>query len=149
MLLEEGLEIAGGVKHWPCMSLWTGWLAEAHLLQGRTADATWHAERSLQLAIERKESGYQAFSLRLVGELAARRELSESAKAEEHLRQALTMAEEREMRPLVARCHLNLAQLHRRTGKQDLMQSHLITATSMFRDMAMPYWLGLAQSETK
>jgi hypothetical protein len=80
VLLEEGLEIAGSVKHWPCVSLWTGWLAEAHLLQGRTADATWQAERSLQLAIERKEGGYQAFSLRLVGELAARRERSESAK---------------------------------------------------------------------
>jgi hypothetical protein len=129
------------------VSLWTGWLAEAHLLRGRTTGATWHAERSLQLAIERKEVWYQAFSLRLVGELAAHRELSESAKAEEHLRQAMAMAEEREMRPLVARCHLNLAQLHRRTGKRDLMQSHLTTAVSMFRDMAMPYWLEQAQGE--
>jgi tetratricopeptide (TPR) repeat protein len=148
-LLEEGLEIAGSVKHWPCVSLWTGWLAEANLLQGRTAEATWHAERSLHLAIERKESAYQAFSLRLVGELAARGEPSEFAKAEAHLRQAMAMAEEREMRPLIARCHLNLAQLHRRTGKRDLAESNLAAAESMFRDMAMPCWLDQLESERR
>jgi len=147
-LLEEGLDIAGGVKHWPCVSLWTGWLAEAQLLQGRTADATFNAERSLQLAIERKESAYQAFSHRIVGELAAHRGPSESAKAEEHLRRAMAMAEEREMRPLIARCHLNLAQLYRRASNRDLAQAHLVTATSMFRNMAMAYWLVQAQAES-
>ena len=75
-------------------------------------------------------------------------EPSEFTKAEEHLRQAQAMAEEREMRPLIARCHLNLSELHRRAGQHDLAQSHLGTATSMFRDMAMPYWLDLAVGET-
>jgi hypothetical protein len=133
----------------PCVSLWTGWLAEANLLQGRTADATWHAERSLQLAVERKESAYQAFAHRIVGEVTARREPSESAKAEEHFRHAMAMAEEREMRPLIARCHLNLAQLHRRTGNRDLVQSHLTTTESMLRDVAMAYWLDQLQSGTR
>ena len=59
----------------------------------------------------------------------------------------MALAEERGMRPLIARCHLNLNQLHRRTGKRDLAESHLGTAISMFRDMRMPYWLRLAQLE--
>ena len=53
------------------------------------------------------------------------------------------------MQPLVARCHLNLAQLHRRAGQRDRAHSHLATAVSMFRDMAMPYWLDQAQSEVR
>jgi hypothetical protein len=69
-LLEEALELAASVKYVPCVSLWTGWLAEANLIQGRTADATWHAERSLQLALEHKEGAYQAFAYRILGELA-------------------------------------------------------------------------------
>jgi hypothetical protein len=61
----------------------------------------------------------------------------------------MAMAEEREMRPLIARCHLNLAQLHRRTGKRDLAESNLAAAESMFRDMAMPCWLDQLESERR
>jgi hypothetical protein len=45
------------------------------------------------------------------------------------------------MRPLVAHCHLGLAKLSRRTGKREQAQEHLTTATTMYREMDMRFWL--------
>jgi hypothetical protein len=53
------------------------------------------------------------------------------------------------MRPLVAHCHLGLARLHRRTGKREQAQEHLTTATTMYREMRMTYWLDRATTELK
>jgi hypothetical protein len=50
------------------------------------------------------------------------------------------------MRPLVARCHVGLGMLHRRTGKRDEAQRHAAAAVSMYRDMRMAYWLEQAQA---
>jgi len=46
-------------------------------------------------------------------------------------------------------CHLGLAWLSRRTGDREPAQEHLTTATTMYREMGMTYWLEQAQSETK
>ena len=51
------------------------------------------------------------------------------------------------MRPLVAHCHLGLGKLYRRTGKRDQAQEHFTTATAMYREMDMRFWL--EQAETK
>ena len=53
------------------------------------------------------------------------------------------------MRPLVAHCHLGLAKLFRRTGKREQAQEHLTTATTMYREMDMRYWLEQAEAELK
>ena len=45
------------------------------------------------------------------------------------------------MRPLVAHCHLGLGRLYRRTGKPEQAQEHLTTATAMYGEMGMTYWL--------
>ena len=51
------------------------------------------------------------------------------------------------MRPLVAHCHLGLAKLYRRTGKRGESDEHFATATSMYREMGMTYWLERAEAE--
>jgi hypothetical protein len=51
------------------------------------------------------------------------------------------------MRPLVAHCHLGLSKLSRRTGKGDDAHDHLTTATTMYRDMDMRFWLEQAEAE--
>jgi len=53
------------------------------------------------------------------------------------------------MRPLVARCHAGLAKLFRRMGAQTDSDAHLHTATAMFRDMGMTFWLEKLASEMK
>jgi hypothetical protein len=45
------------------------------------------------------------------------------------------------MRPLVAHCHLGLGKLYRRSGKGREADEHLRTATTMYREMGMTYWL--------
>ena len=68
---------------------------------------------------------------------------------EAHYRKALALAEPRGMRPLVAHCHLGLGKLYRRTGKREQAQEHLTTATTMYREMDMTFWLEQAEAEMK
>ena len=45
--------------------------------------------------------------------------------------------------------NLGLGKLHRRTGKREQAQEHLTTATTMYREMGMTYWLAQAEAETR
>lgn len=53
------------------------------------------------------------------------------------------------MRPLVAHCQLGLGRLYRRTGERGQAGEHLTTATTMYREMAMRFWLEQAEAETR
>jgi hypothetical protein len=77
----------------------------------------------------------------------ARRESSEVTAAEAHYRNGLELADSLGMRPLVAHCHLGLGKLYRRTGKREQAHEHLTTATTMYREMDMRFWLEQAESE--
>jgi hypothetical protein len=50
---------------------------------------------------------------------------------------------------LVAHCHLGLGKLYHRTDKREQAQEHLTTATTMYRDMGMTYWLERAEAEVR
>ena len=126
-------------------SLWLIHLSEGHRLAGRLDEAAQGAIRALELARAHKELGHQAYALRLLGEVAAHREPSEIEAAETHYRQAL--AEELGMRTLVAHCYLGLGKLSRRTGQREQAREHLTTATTMYREMGMAYWLEQAEME--
>jgi hypothetical protein len=52
------------------------------------------------------------------------------------------------MRPLVAHCHRGLGKLSRRTGKREQAQEHLTTATTMYREMDMWFWVEKAEAES-
>jgi hypothetical protein len=67
--------------------------------------------------------------------------------AKTYYRKAMALAEPRGMRPLVAHCHLGLGKLYRRTGQREQAQEHLTTATTMYREMGMTYWLRQAETE--
>ncbi|SRR5712692_566757 len=45
--------------------------------------------------------------------------------------------------------HLGLGKLYRRTGKPEQAHEHLTTATSMYREMDMRFWLEQAEAELK
>ena len=62
---------------------------------------------------------------------------------------AMALASELGMRPLVAHCHLGVGKLYRRTGKRDQAQEHLTTATTMYREMDMRFWLEKAEPELR
>jgi hypothetical protein len=50
---------------------------------------------------------------------------------------------------LFAHCHLGLGKLYRRTGQGEQAQGHLITATTLYREMDMRFWLEQAEAELK
>ena len=127
-------------------SLRIAWLAEAYLLANRTDEATALATRARELAVERIERGHQAWAEHLLGEIAARREPSDSAAAEGRYQEALGIAEELGMRPLQAHCHLGLGKLYRQIGRQDAAARHLTTAVTMLREMGMTLWLTEAEA---
>ena len=145
-LLEEALAdpAATGTTNHP---LFLAYLGEAHLLAGRRDDALAVARRALDLAHRQKERGNEAWVLRLLGEIAAQADPPDLESAEAHYRQALARADELGMRPLVAHCHLGLGKLYRRTGDAAKAQEHLTTATTMYREMGMSFWLEKADAE--
>jgi tetratricopeptide (TPR) repeat protein len=133
---------------------WFARLSEAYLLAGRTEDALERAQRALGLSRDYKQRGYQAYALRLLGDIAARREPPEVEPAAAHYRQALALAEELGMRPLLAHCHRGLGTLYAATGQREPAHNELVTAMALYRSMAMTFWLppteaALAQVEVR
>jgi len=120
-------------------------LGRACLLLGRLDEALRIGrlcDRSLPAA-----SGYSAHAMHLLGDIATHPDRFDAESGEAHYRQALALAEPRGMRPLVAHCHRGLGKLSRRTGKRKQAQEHLTTATTMYREMGMAYWLGKATKD--
>jgi class 3 adenylate cyclase/tetratricopeptide (TPR) repeat protein len=148
-LLEEAVERPAVTGTLEGQSLRTISLTEAYLLASREADARAAAQRALGLARQHKERGHEAYTLRLLGEIAAGEDPLNIGEAEDRYRQALALAEELGMRPLIAHCHVGLGKLYRRIGSRQQAEEHLTTATAMMREMEMGLWLEEAETELK
>jgi tetratricopeptide (TPR) repeat protein len=110
-----------------------GWLDDARRLGDR--------------AFEYSQSASMAWALHFLGDIETHPDRFDAERGEGHYRQALALAEPRGMRPLVAHCHRGLGKLYGRTGKRQEAQEHLTTATSMYREMDMRFWLAQADAE--
>jgi tetratricopeptide (TPR) repeat protein len=117
------------------------WLGEALLLEGRVDDAERRAHEALSLAQRQQERGHEAWSLRLLGEIASRRDPRDAETAETYYREALTLAAELGMRPLAAHCHFHLGKLLRIVPRPEQARQHLTAAATMYREMGMRVWL--------
>ena len=84
------------------LPLFTPFLGEEHLLAGHLDEALSVARQALALARDRKERGHEAWALRLRGEIHAHRDPPETEVAEGYYREALALADELGMRPLLA-----------------------------------------------
>jgi len=116
------------------------------MLAGCQGEAHTLAGRALVLTREHQERGNQAYALRLLGDITARRGPPEVEQAEAHYQYALALAEELGMRPLQAHCHLSLGTLHVRTGQRQQARAELSTAIKLYRDMDMTFWLPQAEA---
>ena len=122
-------------------------LGRAALLLGHLDEAGRLGERALFYSPA--HPGFAAHALHLLGDVAAHPDRFDPERAEAHQRKALALAERCGMRPLVAHCHLGLGRLGRRTGQGEPAREHLVTATTMYRDMATTYWLEQAAEEMR
>ena len=116
-------------------------LGEAHMLAGRLEEAQVLAERALALAREHQERGHQAYALQLLGAIHAHRHPPEVALAEASYQQALALANELGMRPLLAHCYRGLGILYSRVGRGQQARAALSTAIALYRAIAMAFWL--------
>jgi hypothetical protein len=122
-------------------------LGRACLLLGRLDEAWQRGHRVVDAAASQR--GPLAFARHLLGDVATHPDRFDAESGEGHYRAALALAEPRGMRPLVAHCHLGLGKLYRRTGKHSEAREHLTTATTMYREMDMRFWLEQAEAETR
>jgi Tetratricopeptide repeat len=63
-----------------------------------------------------------------------------------HYQQALALADELGMRPLVAHCHRSLGTLYATTGQREQARTALMTAIELYRGMEMTFWLPQAET---
>jgi tetratricopeptide (TPR) repeat protein len=147
-LLDEAVSLAE-TKNRSARGIFLALQSEALLLAGRPDEARRAASRGLEGARPRRERGAEVWNLRALGDVAAHGEPPDVVAAEGYFQQALALAKELGMRPLVARCHAGLAKLYRRTGKQQEAEEHLSIATTMYREMGMTYWQEKAEAEMR
>jgi len=140
-LLQQGVAVhdSSGIGLLRTMSVVQ--LAEAYLLADQTEDARTCADRAVRLARERGEHAYEAWALRLLGEIALHPERLDVTTAQAHFGAAMALASDRDMRPLVAHCRFGLGKLYGRTGDGAKAEEHLTAATEMYREMDMRLWL--------
>jgi tetratricopeptide (TPR) repeat protein len=113
---------------------------------GRIEEARQHAARALEISQAQQERGYEAYALRLLGEITAHGDLPAVEPADQYYRQACTLADELGMRPLMAHCHLGLGKLYGKSGQVDEARAELSAAIELYRAMGMTFWLPQAEA---
>ena len=116
-------------------------------MAGHIEDAVPLGLRALKLARKHEERGYEAYALRLLGQIYCRLDPPDSENSEQYLWQGMILAEELGMRPLVAHCYLDLGELCTRTNMREEAQEHLNTAMTLYREMDMRFWPEQVRSE--
>jgi class 3 adenylate cyclase/tetratricopeptide (TPR) repeat protein len=120
-------------------------LGHTCLLLGQLDEAQNLGERAVELVAS--QPGAAAHALHLLGDIATHSDRFDAEAGEARYRNALTLAEPRGMRPLVAHCHFGLGRLYRRTGKREQGDQHLTIATKMYREMDMRFWHEQVEAE--
>jgi hypothetical protein len=82
-----------------------------------------------------------AWALRARAAAEARARADDPVRAIRSYREALALAAELEMRPLIAHCHLGLGTLYGRTAERAKAEEHLTSARAMYQEMGMDSWL--------
>ena len=145
-LLERGLERPHPNGIWGQAPLYRVWLGEGYVRAGRVEAARQLGHQALEMArsLERQgyqRQGYEAYALRLLGDVAAHRTPPAVEEAERQYCQALALAEAVGMRPLQAHCHRGLGTLYAAAGQREQARTVLSTAIEMYQAMAMTFWL--------
>jgi tetratricopeptide (TPR) repeat protein len=140
--LTRVLEKSTGIQNTPRWHHYATVTASAYLAAGCPEEARAEIRQGLAAATE-NAWGHRAPWLRVEAEVLAQ---GDPAGARERLEEALALAEELEMRPEVAHCHLGLSKLYRRTGDHAKAAEHLTTARAMYGEMDMEFWLTQAEA---
>jgi len=114
--------------------------------QQALALATEIGESALQMQASYHLGAEEAFALHQLGVVHVHADPPESMQAEAHYQQALALADELGMRPLVAHCDLGLGMLYVKLGRGEPARTALSTAIALYRAMDMTFWLPQAEA---
>ena len=146
-MLERADRHAGAIGFAYGHALVVATLGEAKLLGGHVDAAARDADRALALCRQHGQRGWEAWTLRLVGEIALRRDPLDLPAARAAFDAATTLAAELGMRPLLAHCRLGLGAAHRRAGEPSRARAEVTAALAEYCAMDMTYWLARADAE--
>jgi tetratricopeptide (TPR) repeat protein len=121
-------------------------LGESYVSLGDLAAAIPQAHAAMAIAQERQERGFQGYALRLLGALAAQGTAPDVAAAARYYQQAIALAQELGMRPLLAHSHFGVGILYSHLGQRAQATAALSTAVELYRAMAMTFWLPQAEA---
>ncbi|HKO06507.1 MAG TPA: AAA family ATPase [Alphaproteobacteria bacterium] len=145
-IIEEALGLAN-MQTLASLQAWCGSsLALAHLVAGAWCEAEAAAAAALEHAQRHGYHPVETLALRSLALSFARRTPSELERAERLSRQALSVADKIGMRPEVAHCHADLAEIMRRSGHKTAAQRELATAIGLYRDMGMAWYIAQAEA---
>jgi tetratricopeptide (TPR) repeat protein len=144
--LEQAVVHAASISMMDFQSHRLASLGEVYLLAGRVEDARGLAMRAFDLSQVHRERGWEAYALRLLGEIAVRGDPPAHHQGEAYYQQAQTLAAELAMRPLQAHCHLGLGTLYTTTGQREQAHVALSAAIGLYRAMDMTFWLPQAEA---
>jgi len=114
-------------------------LSEAHLHAGHITTAREVAGRALQLAREHHERGYEAWTLRLLGEISLRLDPVVPDAARHYFEEAILLARVLEMRPVIGRAQLGLARLEQQLERPGVRE-RFAAAAALFAELGMSRW---------
>jgi class 3 adenylate cyclase/tetratricopeptide (TPR) repeat protein len=124
-------------------------LAAAYLEAGLVECSGRTALQALQFCRRRRDVGAGAWALHLLGNIGSLRRPRDLEPIQGDYGQAMALAVDLGMRPLIAHCRLGLGKLHARLGNRQQANEHAGIAASMYREMGMTYWLEKAATEIR
>jgi tetratricopeptide (TPR) repeat protein len=145
-LLEQAQQQGASIQLGDRQTLRMLLLGTGYLHAGRRQDALPLAQEAIAIARERQERGVEGYALHLLGALAACGPSPDVTLAATYYQQALTLAEELGMRPLMAHCHLGLGQVYAQMAQREQTHAELSAAMTLYRTMQMPIWFSQAEA---
>ena len=136
-LLEPVKELHEKMSMFTVYAFTVSVLSEAVFVAGDEQRANDLARHGLAFSRDRHHRGWEAWTLRLMGEIAARRSSPDLVEAAQWYEQGLALAVQCEMRPLAAQCHAVLGLLYRRLRDPVRADEHRATGRLMQRAMRL------------
>ncbi len=121
--------------------------AMAYLLTGKLEEAKKIAVSTQRVVEQHGYRGNQAKLLQLLGDIYANHSPSKTGKAVGCYNQAISLANELHMKPLVAQCNLSLGLLHKANKSYSEAYPYLSQASQLFSDMEMDKWVVRTEQE--
>jgi len=138
-LLEQAMLDLDSMGMRGLKSMCSVFLAEACIASGDPRAGREYAERALEFARTRNEKGWEAWSLKVLGDA-----LSPSADGIEPAltayRASIGIAGALGMRPVLAHCHSGLGRVYERYGRGDEARSSKAEAEAVYRELGMVSW---------